>query len=170
MALAFFVAGAYTSTYNAVAIGPTDSGFEINHEVKQENIDRSDVYGETLLDYVWRGGNVTCDFTTKTVGTGAGNYSNMTILWPFGATPYTLMAAATPIGRLASAIASAFVMTSTANTPAAATPASITSPSAIIAPSYNTKLLYDSRLRQLPLRLQFLPTLNTGVITFATTT
>lgn len=170
MALAFFLSGAYAGAYNAVAIGPTDGGYEISHEVKQENIDKSDVFGDTLLDYVWRGGNVTCDFTAKTVGSAAGNYSNVAILWPFGGTQATLMAAATPIGRLASDIASAFVLTSTANTPAAATPATLTCTKAIIAPGYNTKMLYTSQLRQLPLRLQFLPTLNAGIVSFYTTT
>jgi|GEM_PF-2731717 len=170
MPLATFISGAYTGVYNAVAIGPTDGGYEINHEVKQENIDKSDVYGDTLLDYVYRGGNVTCDFQAKTVGTAAGNFSNMAILWPFAANAYTASAAATPIGRLASDIAKTFVLTATANTPAATTPATLTSTAAIIAPGYNTKLLFDSKLRQLPLRLQFLPVVSGATIIWMTQT
>jgi len=79
-------------------------------------------------------------------------------MWPWGVTVYTMHTTAAPAGRLASDIAKALVLTAVANTPAAAGgPATLTGAKAIIAPGFNTKQLFESRLRKIPVKMQFLP-------------
>jgi hypothetical protein len=89
--------------------------------------------------------------------------------WPWGSLGVIFTAAA-PIARLASAVAAAMVLTSTANTPAAASPASLTGSLSILAPNYPGSLLFDSRLREVPVRLALLPSVNSGTGTHFTTT
>jgi hypothetical protein len=76
--------------------------------------------------------------------------------WPWGAIG-TLLTAAAPIGRLLSDVAAPHVLTSTPNTPAAASPASVTGVKAILAPNQSARLLFSSKLRKVPIRLQYLP-------------
>lgn len=160
MALDTLVAGAYTTTYNAVSVGVTRQGFELSQMVKQELIDETDAYGLSTIDWVYRGGDVFLQWTGRSYK--AGSYAPF---WPWGALGVMATTAA-PIGRLASAVAQATVMTAVANTPAAAAPATLTGSLSLLAPNYEGKLLYDSRLRDVPVRLQLLPSLNAGTLTW----
>jgi len=164
MALGTYIAGAYTSTYNAVSVGQTNDGYTLGVSAKAEMIDSSDSYANTVLDYVYRGGQARLRFTAKEFTSG-----NQTILWPFGSFG-VLSSTSGPIGRLASDIASAFVLTSTAGTPAAAAPATQTASKAIISPDYETQTLFDSRLRQLPVELMLLPYTSSSNVIFASRT
>lgn len=160
-----FTAGSYAATYNATGVGITDDGFRITHDQKAEVIDKSDLYGDTMLDAIWRGANVSCAYTCKAFNKGT------PVLNPFTAALYEVWASGTPQGRLFSDLAQVFVMTATANTPAAINgPATLTASKAILAPNFSTEHLYDNRLRQLPLRMQFLPYTSTGKLIFAALT
>jgi hypothetical protein len=164
MALDTFIAGRYAGTYNAVDVGITDDGYTLQQELMQEVIDESDAFGGTMLDYIYRGGNAFMRFTSKAYKPGS-----VSPFWPFGALGVGMTTAA-PIGRLASNIAAAMVLTAVANTPAAAAPASLTASLAILAPNYSGELLYNSKLRKVPVRLQFLPSVSTGTLTWFTMT
>lgn len=165
MAIEDFAVGSYAATYNATSTGLTKDGYRITHDQKADTIQQSDLYGDTMLDYIWRGANVTCDFTCLAFTKG------VPVLNPFTAALYQLWAAAQPMGRLASDLALPLVLTATANTPAATLgPATLTATNAILAPNYSTTHLNDNRLRELPLRLQFLPYTSGAVIIFAATT
>lgn len=165
MALETFIVGAYTGTWNAVALGLSESGYEISTSLKQEAIDKSDAYGDATLDYIYRGGDVMCDFTMLSSSKAA------SVMWPWGANIWTMVTTTTgPIGRLASDLAQALVLTSTAGTPAAAAPATLTAAKAIIAPGFNTKMLFDSRLRKVPIRQQFLPYVSASTVIWAVQT
>lgn len=158
MAMETFVAGAYGGTYNAVGVGITGGGFEYEQTMKQEVIDESDVHGGTTMDYIYRGGDAYLSF--ECLGYKAGS---TTPFWPWGGgSIHVGSTTAAPIGRLASATAQAFVLTATANTPAAAAPATHTGPNAILAPNFNGKLLFHSKLRKVPIRLQYLPYVSGG--------
>lgn len=61
------------------------------------------------------------------------------------------------------------VLTATPNTPAAAAPASLTATASILAPNFDARLLFDSRLREVPVRLQLLPFSSTGIRWFTIT-
>lgn len=166
MALGTFIAGAYTATYNAVGTGITDGGYEVEQTAKAEMIDKSDVYGDTLLDAIYRGGECTCQFTSKEYMAGS-----LAVFWPWGgAAMGAFITAAMPIAVLASSIAKPLILTATANTPAAAAPATLTAPLALLAFNYPAKLLYDSRLRTLPIRLQLLPSTTANVTSWFTKT
>lgn len=164
MALETFAVGPYAGTWSAASLGITEGGYTITHDQKAEAIEESDLYGATMLDFIWRGANVFCDFTVLAFTKGS------PVLTPFVAGLYTVWSTAKPVGTLASDNAAALVLTATANTPAATTgPATLTANKAIVAPNFSTAHLYDSRLRKLPLRMQFIPYSSTNII-FATTT
>lgn len=133
---------------------------------KFEEIDESDAYGMTLIDALYRGasGYVNANLREYKAGSKA-------ILWAVGGgTLGQIMSATKPVGILASDQAVAFVMTATANTPAAASPATLTVSKAWIAPNYNPRLLFDSRLREVPIRLSMFPSDSSGAVTLFTTT
>ena len=161
MALGTFIGGAYTSTLATVALGMTTEGFALQFEPKQNNIERSDVFGDMFLDYWLRGCNYYLE--AEYMEWKAGPLS--------AAHPMGTIGVQGVIGRLASDVAGALVMTSTTGTPAAATPATLTASKAIIAPGSNPLSRWDSRLRTLPVRMIFLPVdVGAGVIKNFTTT
>jgi hypothetical protein len=147
MALDTFIAGRYNTTYNAVDVGITDQGYNLTMESKVETIEESDSFGNSIIDWIYRGGNCYIDFDCKSYKAGSTNP-----YWPYGA-----LGAMGVIGRLASAIAVATVMTALTGTPAATAPATITTTLTLLAPNSPAKLLFNSKLRQVPVRLQVLP-------------
>lgn len=170
MALDTFVAGAYTATYNAVAVGLTRSGFTLAATPKYERINESDLYGETLIDGVFRGADCTLEWVSRAYKAGS-----VSPFWPFGNTftagDLGVIATPTvPISSLMSDLAKAVVLTAVANTPAhivgtatpKAGPLTLTAPKATLAPDFDARLLFDSKLREVPIKLQLLPVLSTG--------
>ena len=160
MAIETLVAGHYTGTYNAVAFGFSQSGFELTQETKAEVVNQTDAYGDSIIDLVHRGGSVYIMFESKVFKPGA-----ITPFYPWGALGVMYTAAA-PLGRLGSAVASSLVLTGVASTPAQSTGgsglnrviASLTASKAILPPDSNLKLLFDSKVRNVPIRLLCLPT------------
>lgn len=167
MALHNFVAGQYSSTYNAISTGPTESGYVLTKNSRSESISRSDAYGDSMLDAVWRGGDVACRYDVLQAQTPGA----VAAYWPWSNNQFLLTNAANPIGRLASDLAKIFIMSATANTPAAVLgQASITASKAVVPPDYNYEALYDSRLRKISIRLQFLPYLSGSDVIWASVT
>ena len=165
MAIEIFAVGPYSGTWNAVALGLTEGGYTITHSMKAEEINQSDLYGRTMLDYIWVGADVSCEFTCLAFTKGT------PVLNPYTASLYQLWSTAKPIGTLASDLALPLVLTATANTPAATLgPATLTATKAVLAPNYSSTHLYDAKLRKLPLRLQFLPYTSSSTLIFAATT
>lgn len=158
-----FVAGRYSATYAAADVGMTREGYTVAQESKNEVIEQSDQFGESVLDMIYRGGAMRCRFESKTYKAGA-----TAPFWPWGAIG-TLSTAAAPIGRSAYDTAASFVLTATAATPAAAAPATLTASKSILAPG-SRDLLFDSRLRHVPIELIFLPTLSAGTTTWVALT
>ena len=156
MALGTFIAGAYTSTWNAVAVGLTKEGYRLRFQFAKRLIDKSDAYGDTILDAVYRGVNVNLtlqaiEYAAKTTGP---------------AFPYAALGVLGVIGRLDSAIAKPMVLTSTAGTPAAAAPATWTGSKCILGENNNVEWVYDSSNREVPIGLRVYPYDNTGTTTF----
>ena len=147
MALDTFVAGRYSTTYNSVDVGITEEGYELQQDAKAQQIVPSDAYGDSIIDLVYRGGDVYLQFEGKAYKAGA-----ITPFWPWGA-----LGVMGIIGRLASAVALSTVMTATTGTPAAAAPATWTGLLSILAPNNPARLLYNSKLRTVPIRLLILP-------------
>lgn len=147
MPLDTFIAGRYSGTYNSVDVGIQESGFELQLEPKQEAISQSDAYGKTVLDHIYQGADWFLQFTGLAYKAGA-----ITPFWPWAA-----LGVMGVISRLGSDVASSMVLTSTAGTPAAAAPASLTAAKSILAPNSPARLLFSSALRTVPVRLQMLP-------------
>lgn len=169
MAIAQVVAGAYTSSYNAIGItgenplfgsvagfGFNDeNGFELEQQTHGEMVDRSDLYGQSLLDWVHQGGSVFITFTCMTFQNRTDAIKNVFYPWaPFG----VMADAAIPIGRLASNVAQELILTAVPSTPAAtAGPLTMTAPKAILPPNTNSRLMFSTRVRRVPCRLALLP-------------
>lgn len=147
MPLGTFVAGAYTSTYNAVAIGITKEGYRLRFQFLKRLIDKSDLYGDTIIDAVFRGVNV--NLTLQAIEYKAG------VTGP--AFPYAALGVLGVIGRLDSNLAQAVVLTATAGTPAAAAPATWTGSKCIIGENNNVEWVYDAQNRETPIGFRVYP-------------
>jgi len=147
VSLDFFVAGHYRGTYAGVSVGDTKGGFELDFSLKGQAIDQSDAYGETLLDYVYRGGDCRITFNCLAYKPGSLN--------PFS--PWSVLGTLGPIGKLGSDHAVPLVLSAAVGTTASNAPASLTGPKAITPPNWTGKLLYHSVLREVPVQLAFLP-------------
>lgn len=158
--LGTWIDGRYAGTYNAVDVGITENGYDLIMALREEVIEESDVYGGSLLDYIYRGGN--CQLRADCKEYKAGSTGPM---WPWG-TLGQMRTPSLPIGRLASATGAAFVLTATANTPAAAAPATLTITIAILAPGQQSTLLFHSKLRRVPLFFQAIPQDTAGTTTW----
>ncbi len=155
MALGTFIAGAYVGTYNSIALGITDEGYMLQWEPQQQNIEKSDVFGDQIIDTVYRGTRwfLQTEFLEWKAGPqdAAYRWSNLGLQGT--------------IGRLGSDVAAALVLTSTAGTPAVATPATLTAAKALLAPGSNPQAQFDSRLRTIPVRMIMFPYSNASTIT-----
>jgi hypothetical protein len=163
MALDTFVAGRYSGTYNAVDVGITRDGYNLEQESSGEVLDETDAYGGSVIEAVYRGGSCFLSFTAKAYKAGS-----TTPFWPWGALG-VMSTAAAPIGRLATDVASAMVLTATAATPAATAPATLTATKAILASNGSASLLFNSKVREVPVRLQLYPYVSTNVVWFILT-
>ncbi len=172
MAIATVTAGAYTSAYGGQAVTGADvgfndeNGFELEQQTTGELVNNTDLYGETLLDFVIRGGNVFLVFASMVWD----NTTLQEIFYPFDLFGVH-SSAALPIGRLATTAASDIVLTAVANTPAASEgPITLTGPTAILPPNSNQRLMFSSRVRKVPCRLALLPAEAGGEVKWFTTT
>lgn len=146
-----YIDGAYYGTYDSANIGPTEDGWNLEQTLSASLIERSDCYGETLIDGFYRGGSyrITADAQEYKAGT-------LAPFFPFG-TFGVAFSSSVPIGVRLSDRAKSLVLTAVANTPAAAAPASITAALSILAPGQNLRLNFNSVLRTVPVVLQALP-------------
>jgi hypothetical protein len=158
VALDNFIAGRYTGTFQAVDVGITSNGYELEQTSSAEMIEESDYLGGSALDAIYRGGNAFLMFESLAYKAGS-----IAPFWPW-ASLGILASTTLPIGRRASDVAGAMVLTSTPNTPAAAAPATLTGPSAILAPNQSARLLFNSKLRKVPVRLQLFPFVNGAAV------
>ncbi len=145
------IVGEYVVTYNSVAIGilEGDAGLPtLSQMTKAEPIANTSKYGKSTLDAIYQGADWFAQFTCLEYKAGP-----LAAFWPFHAT----LGHMGIIGRLYFDLALPLVLTSIAGTPAATTPATLTATRAILAPGFNTQLLFGPTLRKVPIRLQLLP-------------
>lgn len=156
-----FIAGPYTVTYNAVDIGITEDGAELEHTYYSELV-RGDNYGDTVQDGVYRGGDCFVSMTLQEWDNAALHAA----MNPFGsgAVPSGLSG---QVGRLMTTLAKPLVLTPVAGTTAAtatvgATNArTFTAAKAILAENFPIRFQFASRLRRVPLRFRILPVTGT---------
>lgn len=168
MALGSFVAGRYTGAYNAVDVGMCKEGYEVEQDMEFDDISENDAWGASVIDGIWRGGNCHVQFTSEEYKAGS-----LAAFWPLGGIGAFVTPSTLPIGVLASALAKVMLLTAVAGTPAAgSTPTltTLTASMALLAKNFNGKLLLNSKLREVPVRLRLYPYLNTTPYVFFTTT
>ncbi len=166
MALGVFIAGRYTSTLSGLDLGLTRRGYEVQFQLKAEMIDETDGYGLTPIDFIQRGAECAIEMLCREWKAATIGAAWQALTGTFG----VLSSVASPIGRLGSDSAQALVLSSTANTPAASAPATLTATKAILSPNFNVNSAWDSRLRELPLRFLLLPYTSGGSVLFCSTT
>ena len=162
-----FIAGAYTVTYNAKALGQTADGIRMTYEVFKREI-TGDAGGDTVQDAVYRGARRGCSFRCMEAN-AAGLYD---LLYPYSATAGNewelgvigLLDVRGQGGVSAAARAKQVVFTAVAGTSAANDgPATVTIPLAILAQRFPVEVLMAPDLREVPIRLDFYPNMSTGL-------
>lgn len=159
MAITAPVAGAYTGTWNSLALLYTRRGFNLHFTQRGERVEESDLYGRSLIDIIYTGAQVSID-TTCMVYTA----NIKTVFWPWTGTFGVVYNTTNPIAQLASTAGKSLVLTTVANTPAAAGagPNTVTANPSIISPDNDQTLVLNSQLREVPLRFDCLTTDSTG--------
>lgn len=145
-----FIAGPYTATYNAKALGQTLQGFTLSHEFFKRLI-TGDLYGDAPQDAIYRGRAQFVEY--ELIEALAAGVADLTE--PYASTLGTPLTMGT-IGKLdvgysgCAGAALPLVLTKVAGS--CATPATITLPLSILAEGYPIRALYGIDLRQIPIR------------------
>lgn len=143
-----FIAGRYTATLGASALGQTRDGFRVSHSLFKRLI-TGDAFAQTPQDAIVQGAEMFVGCTLiEYDATGALN-----AFWPLSSTIYDMGV----IGRLDTAIADALILTDVDNTPAATKPATATFTLCTLAEGFPVELLFGPDLREVPLRFRIYP-------------
>ena len=120
-----------------------------------------------MIDQIYRGGDVTMDFTC--IEYKAGPLKAATLFGDaMGVTGAQYLEM--PIrGRIATALASILILTSTTGTPAVSSPATLTANNAMIHEGFDVNWMYNSKLRTVPIKFRLLPYLDTQIKYFTAT-
>lgn len=131
-------------------------GYTIGVSYPKQLIQESDAFGETVIDGIGRGANVTIACSSLEWKNGL-----LEMLFPYQATQLTATGSTYfdigVVGVLDSNKAGTLILTSTANTPAASAPATLTATLAIIKENHELTWALDSRLREVPIALRVYP-------------
>lgn len=147
------IAGAYTASFGGSALGlfEGDAGLPVmEHSMVAEDVGNTSLYGKTVIDSLQQGGNVFFAFTCLEAYLSAVKSA----FWPYHSTLGRLPAA---MGALLYDSSAALVLTAVAGTPAATSPATVTSSKCILAPGFNTRWVFGPTLRKVPIRLRAYP-------------
>lgn len=149
MPLATIIAGRYSSTWNSLALGlAKDDGYRLIESPKKQKINKSDAYAQTLIETVHQG--VDWAIVMTLIEYNAAGIASII-------SPWATLGQLGIIAVLGTALAKPLVLTSTAGTPAVASPATLTAPLAELAPESNVELGFTSAGREIPVRLDLLP-------------
>jgi len=144
------IAGEYNLTLNGVAVGmfEGDAGLPTIEQVTHaEVVANTSRYGKSTIDAIGQGADWFAGYTCEEYRPGS-----IAAFWPFAAPG--LMGI---ISRLYFEMASPLVFTVVAGTPAVGAPNTLTANKAILAPGFNTRLLFGPTLRKVPIRQILLP-------------
>lgn len=163
------IAGRYSATYNSVDVGITaEPGYKLSFTYDLENVEKTDAWASNVIEQIYLGvSRMSLDFISKEYKAGPlTSVSPFTSWAPTGAQTFS----SGLVGRRATDLALACVMTSTASTPAASTPATMTFTYAIMHEGVPVDLLFGPRVRNVPVRYRILPYANSGAATYFTAT
>jgi hypothetical protein len=156
-----FLAGPFTATYNAKALGQSAQGFFLSHEFFKRLI-TGDAMAQTPQDAIYQGRAVFAEYDLIE----AASAGIVDLIDPYASTIGTPLTVG-PIGTLDVGWASSpsyagrakqLVLTAVAGSAAASGgPASITLPLSILAEGYPVRVLYGPDLRNVPIRQRIYP-------------
>lgn len=153
-----FIAGPYTLTYNSQSLGIIEDAAALEFLNSMQPI-VGDNYGDVIQDAVVRNGNMYLDFVLQEYNVAGARAA----FWPYSST-FGIMGQS---GVLLSSYSQALVLTAVAGTSASSAPASLTFTNCVLAPGHNLRLLFGSRLRNVPLRMLALPYVSTSARFFS---
>lgn len=163
--------GPWTATFNAVALGiTTDDGFTLRYRRSSEKINNTNLYGDSLIDGIFRGyGSVQLLATFK-----EWNVALQHAMFPHsGASPPVFDGIQGVVGTLDSAQAEPIVLSAVAGTPAAsanvagvANANTFTAAKAIIAPENDVEFLFAAKQTDVPILFDLLLYDDTGTKRF----
>jgi len=156
VALGAFVAGRYATQLDGLDLGITREGYKLVYSPKAKKIDKTDLLGETLFDTIQLGGDwsLSCDSLEYIAGPLGALTQFMGTLGDVG-----------PIGSYGTTNLFPLSMTVTSGTSAQLAGNainSLTTAQANLAPNADISLMFDSTLREFPIRLVLLPFLSGG--------
>lgn len=146
-----FIAGPYTATYKALALGQTADGYRISHQFFKRLI-LGDSYAQAPQDEVYQGAEMFVQFRLiqyDSAGVAAA-------MWPYGSFAGLAMGQVGRVSRQQGLVGS-LILTAVAGTPASTAPASVTLTNAIIAEGFPVELLFAPDLREVPIRQRVFP-------------
>ena len=161
-ALVVCIAGRFSSTYGAADLGVTnDPGYKLSFTPSWELIQGTDAYADNVIEAIFLGlSQVSLDFITKEIK--AGPAAAITPFTTFGFTGAQVFQSGL-VGRRATDIVGQVIMSATAGTPAASTPASMTFPYSMLHENVPVDQIYGARHRTIPIRFRILAYANSGV-------
>jgi hypothetical protein len=144
-----FIAGQYFASYNGQSLGQAADGLRLSWQTFGQLV-RGDNFAQAPQDEVYQG--MEMDLAARLIEYNAAGVA--AAMWPAGS--FLSMGV---VGRLAvgSALAKQIVLTALAGTPAAATPASLTFPTAKLKENFPVEVLFAPALREVPLRWRIFP-------------
>lgn len=162
-----FVAGDYTATYNAKALGQTADGFRLDHRFFKRIV-TGDAEGDTPQDAIYRGRDQRVSFRLiEALEAGIAD-----IVEPYASSRGTagtqgtvgVMDIRNAGGASPTALALSLVLTAVSGTSAATDgPASITAVLTQLIEDFPVEVLYGNDLREVPIQCRIYPNASTGV-------
>lgn len=160
MATNLFIAGPYSATNlvpagSALDIGLTEDGFNIRFRIEKQVIGQTALYGDSILDAVYRGGNASLSYLSlefnKSLLNGVAWYQNAVGVANQGkmATVGTMDIGSTKAGST--------VLTAISGTTAAASPATLTSLQCALIEGHELNWTKTSRLKTQPIMQRLYP-------------
>lgn len=166
------VAGAYTATYQPTGLSQTDIGFTergylLRWSYNYDQVENTDSFGQgTLIESFYQGVNIWVGGTFKEYKQGPlYAVAPWQTFAPTGANTFALGV----VGRAATYVGGPLILTATAGTPAASSPASLTATMALIDNGHQVEQLYGPTHRMTPFLFRIYPYSSTGIKYFTTT-
>lgn len=155
------IAGRYSAAYTPVGgssldLGILDDpGWRLSFVPELEKVNNSDAYGAAVIEGIWLGFSfVGLDAMSKEWKTGPLRASNPGTA--YAASGSTTFRPGVVGRRVSDAVGGSLIMTSTATTPAASSPATLTNTHCVARSGSTTEWIFGPRHRKAPLSFEFL--------------
>lgn len=158
MSLVETIAGPYNGAYNSQTVGLTEGGMQVRFRPEKQLVNKSHLYGDTILDSIYTGMNAMLTFRciefAKAIAYG--------MAWPFGAQNSGNVPVQGYLGKVGmmdvgSNLTKAMILTAVAGTTAAAAPASLTASKSILAENADIDYMLAPVQRTVPIALRLYP-------------